>query len=1824
MAIAAANGRVIVTLRSSTGGGSIMAKGAPPVSDQEMNQISERMDADYGTQEIRRIPFAGMIVAKADTSKLKQLLADPNVAAVEADRLWAATDLGEAAPPDEWMAYRRHDSEHDRAGDTVPPGVTQVTAPQAWAMGDKGDGVKVGILDSGGDPTHPDLSYAGGYDAIHLTTSGWQDTVAACLGHGTHIAGTIAARDNGSGIVGVAPHVQLYAIKVFQNIGGSCLAYTSSQIYGIQWAVTQGIRLVNVSIGGTFSTAYDAAIQSAAAQGTYVIAAAGNNDGALTYPGSSAFAIGVGGVDGSNTRASWSDFGAELDVMAPGVNIYSTLPGGNYGYKSGTSMATPHALGVAALLLSADPSLTFDQLRQEMITGALDLGTTGFDNYYGYGLVRAYNSLTGGGGSPLTLAVSPASRSTSVQQGGTAAGDNAAVTLSGDNASSTSWTATKKKSWTTLTTSSGTGSGTVAWSRNAAGLAVGTYVDTITIAASGATGSPATVIDTLQVTAATPPVLAVTPSSRSVSVQQGSSAPGDNATVSLTGNNASTTSWTATKKKSWTTLTTASGTGSGTVAWSRNASGLSAGTYVDTITITASGATGSPAKVIDTLKVMAPPLLAVSPSSRHASVQQGTAAPGDNAAVSLTGNNAATTSWTASRKKSWTTLTTASGTGSGTVAWSRNASGLAVGTYVDTITVTASGATGSPAAVIDTLSVTSVPVPLALAVAPGSRSTTVQQGTAAPGDSAAVTLTGDGASGTTWTATKKKSWTTLTKSTATGSAMVTWTRNASGLAAGTYVDTITVTAAGATGSPATVIDTLKVTAVPVPLTLAVAPASRSATVQQGGSAPADNATVTLTGDNASSTTWTATKKKSWTTLTTASGTGSGTVAWSRNASGLPAGTYVDTITVAAAGAVGSPSVVIDTLTVTALPVLAVSPASRSVSVQQGSSAPSDNATVSLTGSGASSISWTAAKKKSWTTLTTSGGTGSGTVAWSRNASGLAVGTYVDTITVTASGVTGSPGRVIDTLVVTTPPVLAVSPSSRSVSVQQGSTAPGDNAAVTLSGNNASSTTWTASRKKSWTTLTTSSGTGSGSVVWSRNASGLAVGTYVDTITVTASGATGSPAMVIDTLKITAVPIPLTLAVAPASRSVSVQQGTVAPGDNAVVSLSGDNASSTTWTATKKKSWTTLTASGGTGSGTVAWSRSTAGLAVGTYVDTITVTASGAGGSPARVIDTLTITAPPAPLTLAVTPGSRSVAVIQGTAAPGDNAAVTLAGNGASGTTWTATKKKSWTTLTKTTATGSNTLTWTRSTAGLAAGTYVDTITVTAPGAIGSPATVIDTLTITAAPLPLTLAVAPSSRSVTVQQGAPAPGDNAVVTLTGDNAASTVWTAAKKTSWTTLTGAGGTGSGVLAWNRDVSGLAVGTYVDTITVSAPGADGSPASVIDSLKVVAAPVPLTLAVAPLSRHVTVQQGSAAPGDNASVTLAGDNAGSTSWAASVGKSWASLTVAGGTGSGTVAWTRNAAGLAAGTYVDTVSISTTGATVLSAVLVDTMTVTAAPVGLSIALNPTSRTTTIDEGTAAPGDNAEVALAGDNAASTHWQASASATWVTWTASTGTGSGTLAWNRNAAGLAVGTWVDTITVVVPGTGLVPVHLYDTVVVNAVATAQRHFAFKPRGRRWRVLTSSLLSNIVMPTWDSAFVADDSSSTSMWTATAQSTLLQLVTTTGRVNTSVVWKWLPAAGSVGMHIDSVTVTLQQDPAAAATFVDTLDVIDVPVPGPTAAVDALFGKAGMTGDQLTVLDEAGNNNGKYDLGDFLAWVDRQHVQLSARLQQRLAALRNPQ
>lgn len=309
-----------------------------------------------------------------------------------------------------------------------------------------------------------------------------------------------------------------------------------------------------------------------------------------------------------------------------------------------------------------------------------------------------------------------------------------------------------------------------------------------------------------------PLILSVSPLSRRVSAVQGSTAPGGNIAIALTGDAAVNATWSITAHAAWATFTPVSGTGSGSAAWTRSIAGLPTGTYVDTITVSAPGAAGSPVAVFDTLIVTPPLAMQVTPTSIRTSVVSGSAAPG-TAAVTFNGTGSAAAAWTATRKKSWTTLTTAAGTGSGTVAWMRNAAGLAPGTYVDTISVVAAGATGSPVTVIDSMMVTSPPVPLSLTVSPRAVLATVPAGAAAPTASASVTLSGDNAASAAWSASKRKAWTTITTATGAGSGTVSWSHNTIGLLAGTYVDTITITAAGALNSPAAVIDTLVITPV---------------------------------------------------------------------------------------------------------------------------------------------------------------------------------------------------------------------------------------------------------------------------------------------------------------------------------------------------------------------------------------------------------------------------------------------------------------------------------------------------------------------------------------------------------------------------------------------------------------------------------------------------------------------------------------------------------------------------------------------------------------------------------------------------------------------------------------------------------------------------------------------------------------------------------------------------------------------------------------------------------------------------------------------------
>jgi len=278
---------------------------------------------------------------------------------------------------------------------TLTWNIDQVDAEISWGIS-TGDPVKVGVIDTGIDLKHPDLqaNIKGGYNAIYPWKSPNDDN-----GHGTHVAGIIAALNNDIGVVGVGPNIDLYAIKVL-NASGS--GYLSDVIEGLDWAVTYGMQVVNMSLGTSQDIqSFHDAILNAYNAGVVIVAAAGNSGGAVSYPAAYPEVIAVSATDQNNQIASWSSRGPEVDLAAPGVNIYSTYKGQSYATLSGTSMAAPHVSGAAALVidtkkcdLNLDNVCTPAEVQQRLEQTAIDLGDPGKDTLYGAGLVNVYQVLT--------------------------------------------------------------------------------------------------------------------------------------------------------------------------------------------------------------------------------------------------------------------------------------------------------------------------------------------------------------------------------------------------------------------------------------------------------------------------------------------------------------------------------------------------------------------------------------------------------------------------------------------------------------------------------------------------------------------------------------------------------------------------------------------------------------------------------------------------------------------------------------------------------------------------------------------------------------------------------------------------------------------------------------------------------------------------------------------------------------------------------------------------------------------------------------------------------------------------------------------------------------------------------------------------------------------------------------------------------------------------------------------------------------------------------------------------------------------------------------
>lgn len=215
-------------------------------------------------------------------------------------------------------------------------------------QGYKGAGARVALLDSGLDPAHLDLraNYRGGYDFVNGDSQPWDDN-----GHGTEVAGIVAAAEDGFGVVGVAPQAELLAVKI---LGSDARGSISDVVKGIEWAIREGAQIVNMSLGTPEDyQALREAVRAAWAAGLVLVAAAGNESGSVLYPAAYPEVLAVSGTGKDDRLVFSSNFGPEIDLAAPGEELPTTYPDGRYRLATGTSFAAAHVTGVAALVISS-------------------------------------------------------------------------------------------------------------------------------------------------------------------------------------------------------------------------------------------------------------------------------------------------------------------------------------------------------------------------------------------------------------------------------------------------------------------------------------------------------------------------------------------------------------------------------------------------------------------------------------------------------------------------------------------------------------------------------------------------------------------------------------------------------------------------------------------------------------------------------------------------------------------------------------------------------------------------------------------------------------------------------------------------------------------------------------------------------------------------------------------------------------------------------------------------------------------------------------------------------------------------------------------------------------------------------------------------------------------------------------------------------------------------------------------------------------------------------------------------------------------------------
>jgi hypothetical protein len=708
------------------------------------------------------------------------------------------------------------------------------------------------------------------------------------------------------------------------------------------------------------------------------------------------------------------------------------------------------------------------------------------------------------------------------------------------------------------------------------------------------------------------PSIVLNPTAFTFDAVQGGANPVDQV-LSITNGGTGTLNWSVSDNAAWLTLNPLSGFGDGSTTLSVNTTGLIAGTYNATVTVTDPAADNSPQTANVTLNISEPsPFVVLDPTSFTFDAVQDGANPAGQA-LNITNGGGGTLHWTATDDAPWLSEDPASGTGDGSTTLNVDITGLAAGTYNATVTVLDDLEKDAMAVATVTLNVSALPPHIVLD--PTAFTFDAVQGGSNPADQM-LSITNSGGGSLNWTVSDDAAWLSLNPVSGSGDGSAALSVNIAGLTAGTYNAIVTVTDAAADNSPQSATVTLNI-AEPAPL-IVLDPTEMFFVATLGGANPAIQV-LHITNGGGGTLNWTGVDDADWLTLDPTSGVGNSDVELSADITGLAAGVYDATVTITDVAAANNPQTMLVHLTINeAPPTIDLNPTAFTFDAVAGGSNPVDQ-TLNITNTGGGTLNWTASDDAAWLFLNPTGGVGDAAVTLTVDITAMTAGTYFATVTISDPSATNDPQTAEVTLnIAEAPPTIFLEGTSFTFTATEGGANPADQL-LTITNIGGGTLNWTASDDAAWLALNPVSGTGDGMVTLSVDITGLTPDTYVATVTVSDPAATNDPQTASVTLVVNPVAENPEIVLDPSYFSFEMDEGGPNPADQVLHVINGGTGT-LSWTAAKDSAWLLLSKVSGVAPDDIVLSIDGASLVAGEYQDTIWVSGNAFNSPQAAIVD----------------------------------------------------------------------------------------------------------------------------------------------------------------------------------------------------------------------------------------------------------------------------------------------------------------------------------------------------------------------------------------------------------------------------------------------------------------------------------------------------------------------------------------------------------------------------------------------------------------------------